>query len=168
MEQFAIGADFKSAPARRNERERFDAFAEFKDFGRQTDGLGRVVSNNAIFDRDFGLHAASSFPTKRVRKPGEWVKVWNICGTSRSAREKNAGGTPGAKRGQAMRFPYKLSSDCVSMLAFRRQLRRRVHRQSNKKKRRTIPLPEIYDSRRRAVKYRAARCAAFSRRPSVR
>ena len=62
MEQFAIGANFKSAAARRNERKRFDAFAEFKNLGRQTDGLGRVVSNDAIFDRDFGFHAASSFP----------------------------------------------------------------------------------------------------------
>ena len=50
MEQFAIGANFKGAAARRNERERFDAFAEFKNFGRQTDGLGRVVSNHAVFD----------------------------------------------------------------------------------------------------------------------
>src|SRR5205823_8455481 len=32
MEQFAIGADFKSAAARGNERKRFDAFAEFKNF----------------------------------------------------------------------------------------------------------------------------------------
>ena len=56
MEQFAIGANFKSAAARRNKRERFDAFAEFKNFGRQTDGLRRVVSNDAIFDRDFGFH----------------------------------------------------------------------------------------------------------------
>jgi hypothetical protein len=57
MEQFAIGANFKSAAARRNERERFYAFAEFKNFGRQTDGLRRVVSNDAIFDRDFGFHS---------------------------------------------------------------------------------------------------------------
>jgi hypothetical protein len=65
MEQFAIGANFKSAAARRNERKRFDAFAEFKNFGRQTDGLGRVVSNYTIFDRDFRLHPARSFPQKR-------------------------------------------------------------------------------------------------------
>ena len=50
VEQFSIGADFKGAPARRNEGERFDAFAEFKNFGRQTDGLRRVVSNDAVFD----------------------------------------------------------------------------------------------------------------------
>jgi len=62
MEQFAIGADFKSATARRNERKRFDAFAEFKNFGRQTDGLRCVVSNYTIFDRDFRFHLASSFP----------------------------------------------------------------------------------------------------------
>ena len=64
MEQFAIGTDFKSAAARGNERERFDAFAEFKNFGRQTDGLRRVVSNDAVFDRDFGLHSVHSFPKK--------------------------------------------------------------------------------------------------------
>ena len=75
MEQFAIGANFKSAAARRKERERFDAFAEFKNFGRQTDGLGRVVSNHAVFDRDFSLHPASSFPTKMVRKAQRWVKM---------------------------------------------------------------------------------------------
>jgi hypothetical protein len=56
MEQFAICANFKGAAARWNERERFDAFAEFENFGRQTDGLRRVVSDDAIFDRDFGLH----------------------------------------------------------------------------------------------------------------
>ena len=64
MEQFAIGANFKSAAARRNEGERFDALAEFENLGRQTDGLRRVVSNNAIFDRDFGFHPARSFPAK--------------------------------------------------------------------------------------------------------
>jgi hypothetical protein len=70
MEQFAIGANFKSAAARRNERERFDAFTEFKNFGRQTDGLRRVVSNDAIFDRDFGLHLASSFPGENGTEAG--------------------------------------------------------------------------------------------------
>ena len=50
MEQFAISANFKGAAARRNQRKRFDTFAEFKNFGRQTDGLRRVVSNDAVFD----------------------------------------------------------------------------------------------------------------------
>ena len=50
MEQFAISANFEGAAARRNQRKRFDTFAEFKNFGRQTDGLRRVVSNDAIFD----------------------------------------------------------------------------------------------------------------------
>jgi hypothetical protein len=68
MEQFAIGANFKGAAARRNEGERFDTLAEFENFGRQTDGLRRVVSNDAIFDRDFRLHSACSFPEKMVRK----------------------------------------------------------------------------------------------------
>ena len=77
MEQFAIGANFKSAAARRNERERFDAFAEFKNLGRQTDGLGRVVSNDAIFDRDFVFHPASSFPQSWY----EVTETWSRCGT---------------------------------------------------------------------------------------
>ena len=74
MEQFAIGADFKSAPARWNEGERFDAFAEFKNFGRQTDGLRRVVSNHAIFDRDFGFHSGALLSAENgteVRRDGQ-------------------------------------------------------------------------------------------------
>ena len=51
MEQLVIGTNFESAAARWDERERFDAFAECKDFGRQTDGLRRVVSDDAVFDR---------------------------------------------------------------------------------------------------------------------
>jgi hypothetical protein len=50
MEEFAIGANLKSAAARGNQRERFDALAELKNFGRQTDGLRRVVSNDAVLD----------------------------------------------------------------------------------------------------------------------
>jgi hypothetical protein len=50
MEQFAIGANFEGAAARRNQRKRLDALAEFESFGRQTDGLRRVVSNDAVFD----------------------------------------------------------------------------------------------------------------------
>jgi len=50
MEQFAIGANFKSTAARWNQRKRFDALAEIENFGRQTDGLRRVVSNDAVFD----------------------------------------------------------------------------------------------------------------------
>ena len=50
MDEFAIGANFERATARRNERERRDALAEFKNLGRQTDGLRRVVSNHAILD----------------------------------------------------------------------------------------------------------------------
>ena len=60
MDEFAIGANFEGAAARRDERERRDAFAEFENFGRQTDGLRRVVSNHAIFDRYFGFHFAPS------------------------------------------------------------------------------------------------------------
>jgi hypothetical protein len=75
MEQFTIGANLESAAARGNERERPDTFAEFKNLGRQTDGLGRVVSNDAVFDGDFRLHPVSSFPRNMVGKAAEWVKV---------------------------------------------------------------------------------------------
>ena len=50
MEQFTIGANLESAAARRDELERLNALAELKNFGRQTDGLRRVVSNDAVFD----------------------------------------------------------------------------------------------------------------------
>ena len=56
MKELSIGADLKCAAARGNERKRLDAFAEFENFGRQTDGLWRVVSNYAVFDRYLGLH----------------------------------------------------------------------------------------------------------------
>ena len=50
MEQFAIGANLESAAARGNQRERFNALAELKNFRRQTDGFRRVVSDDAVFD----------------------------------------------------------------------------------------------------------------------
>ena len=56
MEELAIGVDLKCPTARWNEGERFDPLAEFEDFRRQTDGLRRVVSNHAVFNRDFGFH----------------------------------------------------------------------------------------------------------------
>ena len=50
MEQFAIGANFEGAAARRNQCKRLNALTEFENLGRQTDGLRRVVSNDAVFD----------------------------------------------------------------------------------------------------------------------
>ena len=50
MEQFAIGTNFEGTAARRNQRKRLNALAEFENFGRQTDSLRRVVSNDAVFD----------------------------------------------------------------------------------------------------------------------
>ena len=50
MELFAISANFEGAATRRNQRKRLDTLAEFKNFGRQTDGLRRVVSNDTVFD----------------------------------------------------------------------------------------------------------------------
>jgi hypothetical protein len=56
MDEFSIGTNFEGAAARRNQGERRDALAEFENLGRQTDGLRRVVSNDAVFDRDFDFH----------------------------------------------------------------------------------------------------------------
>ena len=50
MEQFAISANFEGAAARRNQSKRFNALAEFENFSRQTDGLRRIISNDAVFD----------------------------------------------------------------------------------------------------------------------
>ena len=66
MEQFTIGANLESAAARRNQRERLDALAELKNRGRQTDGLRRVVSNNAVFDRHLGFHRKTPFRNQTI------------------------------------------------------------------------------------------------------
>ncbi len=66
MEEFAIGANLESAAARWNERERLDALAEFKNLGRQTDGLRRVVSNDAVFDRHLGFHLELLSKNQRI------------------------------------------------------------------------------------------------------
>ena len=50
MEKFAIDANFEGAATRWNQRKRFNALAEFENFGRQTDGLWRIISNDAVFD----------------------------------------------------------------------------------------------------------------------
>jgi len=61
MEQFAISANLEGAATRGNQGERLDALAELENFGRQTDGLRRVVSNDAVFDRDLSLHQQTPF-----------------------------------------------------------------------------------------------------------
>lgn len=66
MEQFAIGANLESAAARGDQRERFDALAELKNFGRQTDGFRRVVSNDAVFDRYLGFHQRAPFRNETI------------------------------------------------------------------------------------------------------
>jgi hypothetical protein len=53
--------DLEGAAARGNQRERLYALAELENFSRQTDGLRRVVSNDAVFDRYFGLHQQTPF-----------------------------------------------------------------------------------------------------------
>jgi hypothetical protein len=66
MEKLVIGANLKSAAARGNQRERLDALAELKNFGRQTDGLRRVVSNYAVFDRYLGFHQRAPFRNETI------------------------------------------------------------------------------------------------------
>ncbi len=73
MEKLVIGANFKGAAAGRNQGERFDALAELENLGRQTDGLRRVVSNDAVFDRDLGLHLVL-LSEKMVSKRSKTVK----------------------------------------------------------------------------------------------
>ena len=75
MEQFSIGADFEGAAAGRNQRKRFDAVAEFENFGRQTDGLRRVVSNDAVFYGNFGFHRNNSFPQPSYRRAQNGSRV---------------------------------------------------------------------------------------------
>jgi len=90
MEEFAIGANFEGAAARRDERERLDTLAEFKNLGRQTDGLGRVVSNHAIFDRYFGFQVETPFRFKaRIsERSGQWF--WPLY-FLRQARSRDSG-----------------------------------------------------------------------------
>ncbi|MEY2439282.1 MAG: hypothetical protein QOI34_667 [Verrucomicrobiota bacterium] len=56
MDKVAMSANFKRTATRRNQSERFDALAQFENFGRQTDSLRRVVSDYTIFDRHLGFH----------------------------------------------------------------------------------------------------------------
>jgi hypothetical protein len=56
MDKVSISANFEGASAGRNQSKRFDTIAEFENLGRQTDGLGRVVSDYTVFDRHLGFH----------------------------------------------------------------------------------------------------------------
>ena len=78
MDEFAIGANFERAAARRDERERRDALAEFKNLGRQTDGLRRVVSNDAVFDRYLGFHFELLSTEKRTKAARDGQEVARI------------------------------------------------------------------------------------------
>ena len=74
VEQFAIGANLEGPAARGNQRERLNALAELKNFGRQTDGFRRVVSNDAVFNRYLGFHRQSSFPRMKLSARFQTVK----------------------------------------------------------------------------------------------
>ena len=74
MEQFAIGANFESAATRWDQRKRLDALAELKNFSRQTDGFRRVVSNDAVFDRDLGFHRQTPFQGRSYRCDEWWSR----------------------------------------------------------------------------------------------
>ena len=67
MDKFSIGANLKCTAARGDQGKRLDTLAEVENLGRQTDGLGRVVSNYTIFNGHLGFHPLSSFLTRRYR-----------------------------------------------------------------------------------------------------
>jgi hypothetical protein len=50
--------NFECPAARGDQGQRFDSLTEIQNLGRQTDGLGRVVSNYTIFNRYLGFHRA--------------------------------------------------------------------------------------------------------------
>jgi hypothetical protein len=103
MEEFGIGANLESAAARRNERERLDTLAEFKNFGRQTDGLRRVVSNDAVFDRYLGFHIELLSNLNRIdaKKAGQELEALDN-GAISIGRRGDLGITSAFKRGQEM------------------------------------------------------------------
>src|SRR5438874_490047 len=103
MEQFAIGANFESAAARGNQRERFDALAELKDLGRQTDSLRRVISNDAVFDRDFGFHRQTPFRNETIDVIGAGQDSRSCCSPIRG---KSAAVSP-----EGLHLPRLLESE---------------------------------------------------------
>ena len=52
-----IHADLEHPPGRGDELQGAEAELELQDFGRQTDGVGFIVSSGAVFDDDFRFHA---------------------------------------------------------------------------------------------------------------
>jgi hypothetical protein len=92
MKELSIGANLKCAAARGDERERLDPFAEFENVGRQTDGLRRVVSNHAVFDRYLGFHFELLSEKKlsvcrKLVKRGSGVKQARQCGAENQRAE---------------------------------------------------------------------------------
>ena len=74
-----MGTDFECAAARGNQGERFDALAEFENLGRQTDGLRRVVSDDAVFDRYFGFHRELLSKAKAIGAAEGGQGVRRVC-----------------------------------------------------------------------------------------
>jgi hypothetical protein len=103
MEKFAIGANLESAAARRNEGKRLDALAKFKNLGRQTDGLRRVVSNHAIFDRHLSFHLELLSNLNRIfaKKDGQELEGIDN-GAISPGRRGDLGKTNRLKRAQEM------------------------------------------------------------------
>jgi hypothetical protein len=110
MEQFAIGANFESAAARWNQRKRLDALAELENFGRQTDGLRRVVSNDAVFDGYFGLHRNELLSAAKLSIWLERVKI-HTCGFPGALRECSL--DPSALQYVKRSMPQPAPPDCA-------------------------------------------------------
>lgn len=70
----AIDTDLKDTAAGRHELQPTDALLELQELGRQTDGLGLVVSSRAILDNDLRTHCSTHGRSLRQVKGG--VKNW--------------------------------------------------------------------------------------------
>jgi hypothetical protein len=135
MEQFSIGLDFEGAAPGRNKRERFDTVAEFENFGRQTDGFGRVVSDHAVFNRHVGVHlmllsnatlSGAQNPVKARCSGGvapgrhsDGLVLWRDCGRFKH-RVRDIG-----RRAAPWLQQKESPNDCELKQAPRRQLRAR-------------------------------------------
>ena len=127
MERFSIGADFECAAAGRNQRERRYALAEIENLGRQTDGLGRVVSDHAILDPDFSFHRRLLSFSEISGKGNRVKEAEGGGGSSRCAR---APPNPFRRRHQSDRAPGCRGRVRLTM----RHLRLRVEQQSRNEK----------------------------------
>jgi hypothetical protein len=133
MELFSIGLDFEGAAARWNQGKRFDSLAEFEDFRRQTDGFRRVVSNHAVFNRDFSLHVALLSTNETI---GRLLPVKSTA-DSQLGRYPELAGIGEIPKQRFHPLVRERPTDCELIQAPRRQPRVRLHPKDRKRLRTT-------------------------------